>query len=286
MPRKYDPVRLVQGVVNVASLPTIYTKIEAAVHDEKTSSQDIAKLVSEDTALAAKVLRLANSAMYNFPSKISAITQAVTIIGTRQLKDLVLAASVTSVFKDMPSDLVDMESFWRHSIASAVAARLLSQLRRDSNSESAFVAGLLHDIGRLIMFKELGPQMLQCCQRSQTESITLDLIERESFGFDHALLGGMLLKEWKLPPQLVESTQFHHSPSRSMTYPVEASYVHIANIIVTMLQFGNSGDPRVPKLDHGAWASLGFQADIVDTLVDDVKAQYNSAVEFILGAAA
>jgi len=152
MLRKIDPQRLVQGIVKVASLPSIYLKIEKAIADEKTSNNDLADIVAEDTALAAKLLRLANSAMFSFPSKISAIPQAVTIIGSRQLRDLVLACSVTSVFKDMPAQLVDMESFWRHSVASAVTARILSQTRNDSNIESAFVAGLLHDIGRLFLF--------------------------------------------------------------------------------------------------------------------------------------
>ena len=286
MSTKYDPHKLAQRVVNVASLPSIYLKIENAVNNEKTSSQDIANIVSEDTALAGKVLRLSNSAMFNFPSKISTITQAVTIIGTRQLKDLVLACSVIDVFKDMPSDMVSMEKFWRHSIACAVSARVLSQLRRDSNAESAFVAGLLHDIGRLVLFKELGALTRTCIERADRLHVHLDNMEREVFGFDHAMLGGLLLKEWKLPPQLVEATQYHHMPSRSMTYPVETSYVHIANLIVSMLQLGNSGDKRIPRLDHGAWASLGFNVDIVDGVVDEVHSQYNSAVEFVLGAAA
>jgi len=286
MSRQYDPHRLVQGVVKVSSLPSIYLKIERAVHDEKTSSHDIAKIIGDDTALAARVLRLANSAMYKFPSRIATITQAVTIIGTRQLRDLVLACSVTSVFKDMPSDLVNMESFWRHSVACALGARLLSQLRCDSNAESAFVAGLLHDIGRLILFKELGQQMRCCIETAAQFGQNLDKIERDMLGFDHALLGGLLLKEWKLPPSLVAATQFHHNPSQSTAYAVETAYVHIANLIVSTLLLGNSGDRRIPKLDHEAWSSLGFKVDVMDRVIEDINQQYDSATEFVLGAAA
>jgi len=286
MTRKYDPNRMVQGLVKVSSLPSIYLKIESAVNNEKTSSHDIARIVSEDTALASRVLRLANSAMFNFPSRISTITQAVTIIGTRQLKDLILACSVTSVFKDMPSDLVNMESFWRHSIACAVAARVLSQLRRDNNVESAFVAGLLHDIGRLILVRELGAEMRQCIEQAKEKSLHLDHVERETFGFDHALLGGLLLKVWKLPPQLVDATYYHHTPSKSMSYPIEASYVHIANLLVSMLCLGTSGDKMIPKLDHAAWTCLGFNVEIVDNVVEEVNKQYHGAVDFVLGAAA
>jgi len=286
MAAKHDPYRLVQGLVKVSSLPSIYIKVEQAVNDEKTSSLDIAKIISEDTALAARILRLANSAMFNFPSKISSIGQAVTIIGTRQLRDLVLACSVTNVFKDMPGDLVDMESFWRHSVACAVTARLLSQLRRDSNAESAFVAGLLHDIGRLILFKELGAEMRDCINQATLQHKNLDKVESEALGFDHAYLGGLLLKEWKLPAHLVESTQFHHAPSRSLTYPVETAYIHVANLIVSMMVLGNSGEKRIPKLDAAAWELLNLNFDVVDGVIDNIRGQYNAAVEFVLGAAA
>lgn len=286
MQRKYDPVNLVRGVVRVASLPSIYLKIEKALHDERTSSKDISDIVSDDTALAGRVLRLANSAMYHFPSKISTISQAVTVIGTRQLRDLVLACSIISVFKDMPSNLVNMESFWRHSIGCALTARVLSKLRHENNVESAFVSGLLHDIGQLILFKDLGEEMRQCIELANRTNKPLDEVERNIFGFDHALLGGLLLKEWKLPPLLVETTQHHHSPSRSTTFPVEAAYVHIANFITTMMNLGSNGARTIPKLDHVSWERLDFSADIIDRVTDEVREQYTCAVEFVLGEAA
>ena len=283
---KRDPVNLVKGVVKVASLPSIYLKVEEAVNSVNTSNQAIADIVSEDTALAAKLLRLANSAMYNFPSKIDTVSQAITIIGTRQLRDLVLACSVVSVFKDMPADLVDMESFWRHSIACAVSARLLSGYRRDANIESAFVAGLLHDIGRLILYKEMPDSMTECIDQAQTNVENLVVAEKRVLGFDHAMVGGLLLKEWKLPPRLVETTTRHHMPARSVTYPAESATIHIADLICASLRMGTSGERRIPKLDGRGWENLGLSVDVLDTLVDELQTQYSSAVDFVLGQAA
>ncbi len=280
-----DPQNIVRGVVKVASLPMIYLKLEEAINDVATSNQHIAAILGEDTALSARLLRLSNSAMFGFPSKISTIQQAITIIGTRQLRDLVLASSVVAMFKDIPDELVSMESFWRHSIACAVAARILAGHRRDTNVESAFVSGLLHDIGRLMLFKELPQEMGGMLQQCQQHGSLLHVVEQQQLGFDHALLGGLLLKEWKLPSQLVESCSKHHAPMQAKTFPMEAGIVHVADIIANGLEFGSSGEHLVPPLVVDAWLQLGLPTGIIDSVINLLNQQYSVAVDFVLGGA-
>ncbi len=275
---------IIKSTSQVASLPTIYLKIEEALNNANCSNQYLIDILSEDTALSARLLRLSNSAMFNFPNKIDSIFQAITIIGTQQLRALVLASSVMKIFKDIPQELINMEMFWRHSIACAVSARIIASLRRAANIEYYFLAGLLHDIGRLIMFKEVPTEISEAIQLAAKKQQLLFIVEKEVLGFDHAKLGGMLLKDWKLPPQLVESTAFHHSPRRSADFQDEVAVVHVADIIANSLQLGSSGEHLIPTLDNQAWQRIGLPDSIIATVLKELQLQYTVAVDFVLGA--
>ncbi len=280
-----DPQRIIQGTVQVASLPVIYTKVDEALN-RNASNHYLVDIVSEDTALSARLLRLGNSAMFNFPRKIDTISQAITIIGTQQLRALVLASSVVHLFKDIPADLINMESFWRHSIACGVAARVIASLQRNANIEFFFLAGLLHDIGRLVLFKEL-PNEIRAAMLSARETHSLlHQIEQKMLGFDHARLGGLLLKEWKLPTQLVEVTAYHHAPKRAADFPEEVAVIHIADLIANSLQLGSSGELLVPALEPNSWDKIGLPVNTVKTILKEIDIQYHVAVDFVLGSTA
>ncbi len=281
--KKRDPELLVRNIINVASLPTIFTKLDEAINDPRKTNKDFAKIISEDTAMAARLLRIANSALYNFPSKVETVTHAITVMGTNQLRDLVLASSVIKLFADVPEDLVSMESFWRHSIACGVSARLIAGLRRESNVERFFVAGLLHDIGRLILYMEMTQQMGDVFSQCAENSELMFKVEHELLGFDHAKIGGLLLNAWKLPARLEEAVAYHHAPARARRYPAEAAIVHIADIISHALQLGSSGEKCVPPLVNDAWTQIDLPASAIASVMDQLEVQYNDAVNFVLG---
>lgn len=280
--KQRDPAILVRGITKVASLPTIFTKLNEAVADPRKNNKDFTKIISEDTAMAARLLRIANSALYSFPSKIETVTHAITIIGTNQLRDLVLACSVMNLFQNVPEEFCSMESFWRHSIACGVCARILAGLRREQNVERFFVAGLFHDIGRLVMFMELSNQMTEAFNYQKIHHCMLYQAEREISGFDHATLGGMLMKAWHLPPRLEEAITFHHTPSKAKKFPHDAALLHIADILANALRLGSSGESYVPPLDANAWAQIDLPAAVISTIMDQVHLQYDDAVNFIL----
>ncbi len=283
MNRKMDPQRLVSGVVQVASLPMLYRKVEEALASQHASSKYLSDIISEDTAMAARLLRLANSALYSFPSRIETVSHAVTVIGARQLRELVLASSVVGVFEDIPAEFVDMESFWRHSVACAVVARILAGYRREANVEAAFVAGLLHDIGRLVIYKEIPNLMKNLLMQARQKNGLLYQEEREQMGFHHGRLGGLLLKEWKLPPRLVEAVAHHHEPARASEFATEVALVHVADVIANAMALGSSGESLVPPLDAAAWDRLGLEPDMIESLLEELELQYSVAVDFVLG---
>ncbi len=277
-----DAEKLVAGVLQVASLPEVYMKIESALEHAHSSSKHLANILREDAALTARILRLANSSFFNYPGKIDTVSQAVTVIGTRQLREVVLASSVVGMFKDIPEELIDMDSFWKHNIACGVSCRIIATLRRETNIESAFVAGLLHDIGRLILYKEKSTEMAELLNSCRETKTLLYQSEKERFGFDHAILGGLLLKEWKLPNRLVETTACHHTPQKSREFVTETATVHVANIIANALQIGSTGETLIPPLHPESWEVLGVDADNMAFILAETDKQYATAVEFVL----
>lgn len=278
---KKDPEDVVRSVTKVASLPTIFTKLDEAINDPRKTNKDFAKIINEDTAMAARLLRIANSALYNFPSKIETVTHAVTIIGTNQLRDLVLASSVIKLFANVPEDLVSMESFWRHSIACGLTARTIATVRRETNVERFFVAGLLHDIGRLIMYMEFSDAMGQVIKHCAAQPMLMFKAEKELLGFDHAKLGALLINAWKLPARLEEAVGFHHSPMSAKRFPAEAAVIHAADIIANAMQLGSSGETRVPPLNEQSWQHIDLPPSAIGSIVDQLEVQYADAVNFI-----
>ena len=278
-----DAERIVTNVLKVAALPAVAIKFSEAIKNPLTSNQDLENIVSEDSALAAKVLMVANSALFNFPSKIDTISKAVTIIGHKQLSEIILSCSIVAMFKDIPQDVIDMDMFWRHSIAVATAARILSASRRDQNIEKYFTAGLLHDVGKLIIFVEAPKYALEVITKCAETNELMHKVEKSVLGFDHAKLGAMLLKKWKLPEDIVSSVYYHHMPSVSSGDIVSPSIIHIADIISHSLEFGFSGEMFVPTLNKKAWDALGLDIDILSSVIEQLHVQHAEAVKFILG---
>lgn len=275
--------KIVTRVLKVAALPAVALKFSEAIKDPLTSNNDLEKIVSEDSALASKVLMIANSALFNFPSKIDTISNAITIIGHKQLSEVILSCSVVGMFKGIPQDIINMDDFWRHSIAVATTSRILASARREQNIEKFFTAGLLHDIGKLIIFVEAGKQAAQVLSKIDESNELMHKVEKEILGFDHAKLGALLLKKWKLPDEIVSAVYYHHMPSISSTDIVSPSIVHIADIITHALEFGSSGEKFVPILNEKAWDALDLDVDILSTVIEQLNVQYSEAVKYILG---
>ncbi len=191
---KTDPQKLICESGIVPSLPIIYARINKAVNDPTSSMTSIGEIISKDMGLSARLLRMVNSAFYNFPSRIDTISQAVIVIGIEQIRDLALGTSVIELFEGIPRRLVTMESFWRHSVTCGLAARMLAVHRREINVERYFVAGLLHDIGRLIIYLKIPSQASEALSRCKTTGEFLYQAEREIMGFHHAEVGGALMQ--------------------------------------------------------------------------------------------
>jgi HD-like signal output (HDOD) protein len=245
------------NALNLPTLPNVFVKIHDAIVNPRSSAYEIAALIGKDTGLTARLLKMANSAFYGFPAPIDSIQRAVTLIGAKQLTTLSYAVSIVDVFKDMPADCCDIASFWRHSVACGVCARILAGYKCIHNTERLFVAGLLHDIGRLLLFQHAPLDMARLLLEAGSEGRSLHELESEVLGLDHAALGGRLLRNWGLPALLEDMVRFHHQPEKAAN-GMEAAIVHIADVTINAIGAGSSGEVLAPPLNREAWETLGL----------------------------
>jgi HD-like signal output (HDOD) protein len=281
----HDARAFVRESPTLASLPIIYTRLTEAIDNPRASTAQIADIIASDSALTARLLRLVNSAFYAFSSRIDTVQQAVLLIGTQPIRDLALATSVFSVFPGIPRELVSMQSFWEHSITTGVTARLLATYRNERRAERFFVAGILHEIGRLLLFALRPDAARVALARSRTDGEPLIVAEHAEFGFDHAEAGGAILEAWKLPEDLQAIVRCHHAPAEAGHFQRDAALVHVADVIATAMKIGNSGDPAVPALAPDAWEQLELAPTILSALTDEVERQVYEVARSMLTTA-
>jgi len=265
--------QLISKVRTVYSLPQTFHRLQEVVDNPDSSMSDIGEVLMSDQALSARILQLANCSFYGFPSRIETVSHAVTMIGAEQMIALVQGTCVASIFTNVPPEIVDMESFWKHSIACGITARLIAARRREANTERFFLLGLLHDIGRLVIFQHLPEESARIIEQAARERRLLTGIERTRLGFDHAEVGHELLKIWKLPARLCEPIKMHHNTRETSVYPVETAILHTADVIVNALRCGSSGERFVPPLHPPHWDTAGFAADALAPLAKEVERQ-------------
>lgn len=282
-PRPVNVENLIYRTMRLGTLPDIYYKTISAINNPETSLDDIAGIVSKDTTLSAKVLQLVNSSFYSLRQKVDTLTWALALIGTNQLMTIVSGVSAVSLFKNIPSRLINMASFWEHSIACGTAARLLSgYFPQAMEAERFFVAGLLHDIGRLILVQNLPEQYFQIFRHVRREELFLFTTEEEVFGADHSHIGAALARHWNLPERLAAMIGHHHFPAKQASF-VEAAIINLADIIVNALEIGNSGEFFVPVIEPEVCQRLNLDKDILQSIASETDLQLADIFEIIYG---
>ncbi len=277
-----DPAEIVARELELVSLPDIFNRIMESVNNPRSSASHIADIISKDTSLSAKLLRLVNSPFYGFTQKVDTLTRAVAIVGTRELTSLAAGVSVMGLFEDIPARMLDMRAFWQHSVACGVAGRLLAARLKLGEEERFFVAGLLHDMGRLVMCRNHGLPARLAMERSRVARQPTQTVEKALWGFDHARLGGMLLAEWTFPDSLCQSLRRHHAPGGKTASP-EAAITHVSDILAHAMGIGNSGAAHVPPMDTGAWESLGLKKSVLGPVMDQIDYQVGEIMRVFFG---
>ncbi|MFA7269540.1 MAG: HDOD domain-containing protein [Sterolibacterium sp.] len=266
---------LVKDIDGLVTLPDVYFRINRLIEDPQSSTADIAKAVSQDPSFTVRLLQVANSSLYRFPSAVTTVSKAVSIIGTAQIRSLALAMSVAKSFAGLPNILVSMENFWRHSLFCALIARRLAREARRCDPDSLFTAGLLHDMGELVIFNrqpEQAEAALLMVLDSQDE-VQIHQAERQVMGLDHAEVGGELARQWNLPSLLQECIAYHHSLAGAKQHPREVALVHLANVFALMAELDSLDPAEVSPIDPLAWELTGLGEDCAEMVVREAQAE-------------
>jgi HD-like signal output (HDOD) protein len=251
--------------IKLPELSSIVAELNEIVADPLSSANDVAEVVNKSTSLTTLLLNIVNSAFYGFPSKIDTISRAVTMIGSKQIASLALGVNIMNNFKDIPKTIVDMKSFLKHSLACGLISRILSAHMNIGQTEQMFVSGLLHDIGRLILYKYFPDESKLFFKLAMESDKSLYTVERSCVGFSHARIGKDLLNAWKLPVALENNVVFHHRPSDSPDQK-KATIIHLADIIVNGLGIGTSGERLISQMDYKALEDIDVPVTIFNTV--------------------
>jgi putative nucleotidyltransferase with HDIG domain len=276
---------LIQQISSLPTLPTVIVQVNEKVTNPKTSALDLARTILEDQALTARLLRLVNSPFYGFPRRIATVTEAVTILGFHPVRNLLLTASVVDLMVSDEMPEFSPTHLWEHSIGVAVAAGLLARYTQHDDREEVFVAGLLHDVGKVVLFRFATKDFLNVLETARSEDITIRAAEQRLLGFTHDQVGRLLAERWKLPVRLSEAIGCHHRPELAQIAKREAAIIHAADILARALGLGSGGDDAVPALDQDGWRRLGLPATVLEGLMGELDEQYVQARGILLGGA-
>ena len=270
-----DPRTIATNVRSIFSLPDVVIRVNDLIDSGEATNYELEQAILTDQALTAKVLRFANSTYFGFSGKVETVLKAISIMGHKELRNLVIASSVTSTFKGIPPDLVDMDTFWNHSVTCGVTARLLAS--SVDNRERFFIAGLLHGVGRLVLFSQYpkeSAKVLSCMNQGEDAVIHA---ERKIFGFTHAQLGAELLKQWKLPPNIWKMVEYQFDPMKDAEYQYDASAlcaaINIANYIQPCTNQRINLEESIPDRALKTWSYLGLSVEIIESVITVAKLQ-------------
>jgi len=256
----YQWIRDVAGLV---SPPEVCIRLLDLVDAPKSTAHEIGEVIGSDPNLSARLLKLVNSSFYNYSGRIDTLSRAIAIVGMRELYSMAISVAAIRAFSKIPAEIINMDTFWRHSLFCGIIARNLGKRCGVLHPERLFVGGLLHDIGTLVLFARAPEKAKELLLISEGSEQTLVYAERQEYGFDHADLGGMLASLWNLPNNLVEAISCHHEPLEAVFSKQQAAIVKIADILADRSELGTLFEP-VPRygeplpIDRDLWMATGL----------------------------
>jgi putative nucleotidyltransferase with HDIG domain len=269
---KLAPEQLVQGIHDLPSLPAVVMDLLGSLEQEDIDISVLAKKVAYDPALTAKTLRLANAPVFGLQARVATIQQAVTFLGFQATRNLITAAAITGCFPAGRCPGFDDKAFWRHASASAICARALARRMR-FNQDIAFTAGLLHDVGQLVLASSQPAAYGAVLAWRKQQGCSLLQAERAVLGIDHVDAGVALASHWQFSDTLRQAIVRHHDPDTPGA-GLLAAIVHVADAIVHALDLAGDDDELVPPLSTVAWEAMGLNEEAYLHLFRETEQQF------------
>lgn len=275
--------KVLSGVNSLPTLPTVYTSLSAAIEDPRTTTDQLAKIISSDQASAFKVLKVANSPFYGFRGKIDNITQAILYLGFNEVRNIVFALSVINFFaKDKVLQKFKPVDFWAHSIGVGIATRMIGGAAGERNLENFFLGGIFHDIGKLLFFEYANKEYVKVMDVVESKNCSIREAETEIFGMDHARAGYLLAEKWKLPQRIQNIISNHHSCIIMDKSDKLVAAVHAGDIFARSLELGYAGDSLIPEPNARIWDVLNLPKGFFLNSRSKLKEDFEVTIKMML----
>jgi HD-like signal output (HDOD) protein len=275
------PEELAAEVSTLVSLHEVYIQLNALLDEPNTTAADLGEVIRHDPGLATRLLKIVNSAFYGFASRIDDLDRAVTIVGRNDLRDLLLATVAVETFNKIETELVDMSTFWHHSVFCALIARGLGKRCNTPRAERLFAAGMLHDVGQLVIYHELPELAREALAAAEASDDGLYRAERDVLGFTHGEVGAALFQAWGLPQSLQAVARWHHEPLAGIDYLFENAIVHLANSAANAVEPGRNILDCRPIRHPGSWRLTGLTEEALESAVSEAEVQFLEVIRII-----
>lgn len=262
---------IVEAVNDLPALPTVVTRVIQLTDDPDSTAQDINNVLNQDQAITARVLRLANSAFYGYTRRINTVTDAVVFMGFKTIRSIVIAASVSDILnQEIAGYALEHGELWKHSQYCAMAARLIARKAKIPALDLAYTAGLLHDIGKVILNHTMKDAYIEVVERASEGDVPFYEVETDVLGFTHADVGAKVAAKWNLPDQLVEAIAYHHNPDQATINPKLTAIIHLADAICVAMGIGIGVDGMLYPMSSKAMELLGMDENAIEAIINDL----------------
>ncbi len=277
--------RVVSNIRNLPTPPIVFHQIQKVINDPNVNASQIATILAEDPAMSVKVLKLTNSAFYGLSREIDSVKQAVVVVGLEAVKNLVLSASVLDMFKGNDTDQEFQDRFWRHSLATAFCCRLLARrvkTRGIADPDAAFSAGLLHDVGKMVVCCFLPEEQAQFKEAREADRECADHeIEQRLFGYTHADIGGFLAVHWKIPQKLANAITSHHCFGQVDAEDPVSHIVYLGNYLAKKTFYDQPEQHLVGTIDPQMLEYLQLSESDLEGYSEALREEYVKAETFM-----
>jgi putative nucleotidyltransferase with HDIG domain len=281
--RKMNLDRIVETINTIPTLPSIYQNLINVMEDPNATSEDVAKVISYDQAASFTVLRIANSPLFGLTGNISSISQAVMHLGFIEIRNIVLALSVINLVKTNNSfPKLTATGLWKHSIAVGTASKLIAQTVAPRESENAFLGGILHDIGKLILMIYFEKDYQKVFENFDPTKEVISEAEKRVLGITHAEIGGMVAEYWEQPDLIVNMIKYHNTGFVESKFHEPTAIVHLGDIYARAMGLGNPGDNMIPEPNHKIWEHIELPNDFFVLNITNITISYESIVSMLL----
>lgn len=262
--------RIVQTTGDIPAMPQVANMVLDRIADPNATPKEIQLIISKDQALAARVLKVANSSFYGLSRSVTRISDAIVVMGFNSLRSLVMTTVMNDLFKSFG---LTEKLLWEHSLVSAATAKRIASAIRFSKVEECFLAGLMHDIGKVILNIKMPEKTLTIVQEvyNSEGATTFTQVEETIFGFTHAEVGRLVARKWNFAEEIEEAIGYHHKPAEASVMPALSHVVNLANAVCHKLEIGPTRNPGLDLHALDSTRALKLEKDRLDELLEEIS---------------